>query len=53
MAVSSVPEDDRVGVSPTIPEDDEVGGVEHLNRPRASRFCVVEQWHLRTPPPLS
>jgi hypothetical protein len=42
VAVSFVPEDDWVGVPPTIPEDDEVGGVEHLNRPRASRFCVVE-----------
>jgi hypothetical protein len=29
-------------VPPTIPEDDEVGGVEQLNRPHASRFCVVE-----------
>jgi hypothetical protein len=51
--VSSVPEDDRVGVSPTIPEDDEVGGVEHLNCPHASRFCVVEQWPRRPLPPLS
>jgi hypothetical protein len=42
VAVSSVLEDDRVGVPPTIPEDDEVGGVGHLNHPRASRFCVVE-----------
>jgi hypothetical protein len=42
VAVSSVPEDDRVGLPPTIPEDDEVGGLEHLNRPRASRFYVVE-----------
>jgi hypothetical protein len=53
VAVSSVPEDDRVGVPPTVPEDDEVGGVVHLNRQRASRFCVVELWPLRPPPPLS
>jgi hypothetical protein len=53
VAVSSVPEDDRVGVPPTVPEDDEVGGVVHLNRPRASRFCKLELWPLRTPPPLA
>jgi hypothetical protein len=40
VAASSVPEDDRVGVSLDIPEDNEVGGVEHLNCPRASCFCV-------------
>jgi hypothetical protein len=40
-------------VPPTVPEDDEVGGVEHLNCPRASRFCVVELWSLHTPPPLT
>jgi hypothetical protein len=53
VAVSSVPEDDRVGVPPTVPEDDEVGGVVHLNHPRALCFCVVELWPLRTPPPLA
>jgi hypothetical protein len=53
VAASSVPEDDRVGVPLTVLEDDEVGGVVHLNRPRASRFCVVELCPLRTPPPLA
>jgi hypothetical protein len=53
VVASSVPEDDRVGVPPTVPEDDEVGGVVHLNRPRASHFCEVELWPLRTPPPLA
>jgi hypothetical protein len=53
VAASSVPKDDRVGVPPTVPEDDEVGGVVHLNHPRASRFCVVELWPLRTLPPLA
>jgi hypothetical protein len=53
VAVSSIPEDDRVGVPLTIPEDDEVGGVVDLNRSRASRFCVVELWPLRMPPLLA
>jgi hypothetical protein len=53
VAASSVPEDDRVGVPPTVQEDDEVGGVVRLNRLRASHFCVVELCPLRTPPPLA
>jgi hypothetical protein len=53
VVASSVPEDDRVGVPLTVPEEDEVGGVVHLNRSHASRFCVVELWPLRTPPPLA
>jgi hypothetical protein len=53
VAAAAVTEDNRVVVPPTVPEDDEVGGVEHLNCPRASRFCVVELWPLRTPPPLA
>jgi hypothetical protein len=41
VAAPSVLENDVVGVPPTVPEDDEVGGVVHLNRPRASCFCMA------------
>jgi hypothetical protein len=47
----SVRKDDGVWVLLTVPEDDEVGGVEDLNRPCASRFCVAALWPLRPPPP--
>jgi hypothetical protein len=41
VAAPSVLENDVVGVPPTVPEDDEVGGVVHLNRSRASCFCMA------------
>jgi hypothetical protein len=54
VVAPSVPEDNGVGVPPTVPEDDEVGGVVHLNHPRASRFYMAALWPLRTlPPPLA
>jgi hypothetical protein len=53
VAASCVPEDDGVGVPPTVPEDDEVSGVVDLNHLRASRFCVAALWPFHPPLPLT